>query len=824
MKIKLYDHNQKAYLSVINQLDSVGKTAVIHPTGSGKSYIAFKLAEDNPKDSMLWLSPSDYIFEIQLANLAKDAPDVKLNNISFMTYAKLMNADIDQIVYSNYSYIVLDEFHRCGAEGWGKGVIRLIETLSGAKILGLSATHIRYLDNQRNMAEELFDNNIASYITLGEAIATGIIKAPTYVRAMYSYDEEIEKYHKWIQETKSRGCKSKAVKYLEELKRSLGKANRLEELFSKYMDNPSGKYLVFCSNVRHLDEMISHVHEWFSVVNEDIDIYKVSFREPESRAIFSNYNSSCGPSLKLLFSVDMLNEGIHVVDVDGVILFRPTVSPIIYKQQIGRALSSSASKKPLIIDVVNNYEGLMSVASIQDEITEAAERYAREGREKKIIIDNFMIIDEASDSIKLFEILDSMLSSSWEMYYEEAKKYYEKNGNLDMAQKYKTDEGLSLGSWVYTQRRIHEGKAQGYLSEEKISMLEQIGMVWGIGIELRWNEKYELAKNYYEENGHLNMLVSHITKEGAHLGAWIAQQRKMKKAGKLSYEKIQKLEKIGMIWDVKLQTFEQFYMAASKYAEMHGTCNANLHYVTDDGIKLGIWISTQRVRYREGHLSEYEIAALERLSINWGQTLDDKWNVGIEHAREYYREYGDINIRKNVVMPDGFKLGKWIELQKRYYTQGILQKERIKDLEELQIVWKQRSHWNLMFDEAEKYYNSHGSLSMKRNYHTEAGLALGIWIGTQKTHKDKLSAEQIRKLNNIGMDWMSIPDRKWENNYKEVLEYYEENGDINKLPSWLYSKTGVNLASWIRTQRGQYRKGKLSADRVAKLEEMNIMW
>ena len=112
MKIKLYDHNQKAYLSVIDQLNSVGKTAVIHPTGSGKSYIAFKLAEDNPEDEMLWLSPSDYIFEIQLANLAKDAPDVKLNNISFMTYAKLMKADMDQIASSNYSYIVLDEFHR----------------------------------------------------------------------------------------------------------------------------------------------------------------------------------------------------------------------------------------------------------------------------------------------------------------------------------------------------------------------------------------------------------------------------------------------------------------------------------------------------------------------------------------------------------------------------------------------------------------------------------------------------------------------------------------------------------------------------------------
>ena len=822
--IRLYDHNYEAYIKVLELFRTYGKAAVIHPTGSGKSYIAFKLAEDNPTDNILWLGPSDYIFETQLANLSKDAPDIRIDNISFMTYAKLMTAEMDQIESLDYSYIVLDEFHRCGAESWGKGVNRLIKTLPEAKTLGLSATHIRYLDNQRNMAEELFDNHIASFITLGEAIATGIIKAPVYVRAMYSYDEEIEKYHKWIKETKSRGYKAKAMNYLEELKRTLEKANKLEDLFIKYMNNPSGKYLVFCSNVRHMEEMITHVYEWFSGVNRDIEVYKVSFQEPEAKVKFASYNSSQSSSLKLLFSVDMLNEGIHVVDVDGVILFRPTVSPIIYKQQIGRALSSSAGKKPLIIDVVNNYANLRSVASIQHEIKEAASRYTREGNQSQIVISQFEIIDEAKDSVELFDKLESILSSNWDIYYGEAKQYFEKNGNLEIPQRYKTEEGLSLGSWLYTQRRIHEGKAQGYLPNDKIELLEQIGMVWGRGLDHRWNVKYELAKQYYEENGNLNMLVSHVTKEGVHLGAWIAQQRKMKKTGKLSDDKIERLEKIGMIWDAKRYTFDQFYRAATEYAEGHGTCNANQHYITNDGIKLGGWICTQRVRYREGHLSEYEIEALEKLSINWGQTLEDKWFEGIGHAREYYQQYGDINVKRTLVMPDGYELGKWIELQKRYYTQGILQEERIKDLEVLGIEWKPKAYWDLMYEEAEKYYKRHGSLMMKRTFITESGIALGVWIGTQKTHKDKLNEVQISKLESIGMDWMSIPDRKWEDNYREVHAYFEENGDINRIPSWIYSKRGVNLSSWIRTQRGQHRKDKLAADRVARLEEMNIKW
>ena len=114
MKIKLYDHNQKAYDKAVELLDSVGKAAVIHPTGSGKSYIAFRLAEDNPGKRILWLAPSEYIFETQLGNLAKDAPGIHLGNIRFMTYAKLMNADMDVIAEAGYSYIILDEYDIIG--------------------------------------------------------------------------------------------------------------------------------------------------------------------------------------------------------------------------------------------------------------------------------------------------------------------------------------------------------------------------------------------------------------------------------------------------------------------------------------------------------------------------------------------------------------------------------------------------------------------------------------------------------------------------------------------------------------------------------------
>lgn len=78
-------------------------------------------------------------------------------------------------------------------------------------MLGLSATHIRYLDNQRDMADELFDGCIASKMTLGQAIGRGILPTSKYVVSLYSYREELERYR-------------------------------------RYMTDPHGKHLVFCAN------------------------------------------------------------------------------------------------------------------------------------------------------------------------------------------------------------------------------------------------------------------------------------------------------------------------------------------------------------------------------------------------------------------------------------------------------------------------------------------------------------------------------------------------------------------------------------------------
>ncbi|MGN0163563.1 MAG: Helicase associated domain protein [Candidatus Ornithomonoglobus sp.] len=524
MALKLFKHNLEAYNAAKAMLASYGKAAIIHPTGTGKSFIGFKLAEDNPNKHIIWLTPSEYIVKTQLENLKREGGAV-LDNITFITYAKLMLMSEEEIKALTPDMIICDELHRLGAEKWSEGFDRLCKAYPAVKILGLSATHIRYLDNQRDMAEELFEGNIASYMTLGEAIVRGILAPPKYVLSVYGYQEEFRKYEDRVDRIVNTGIRDKNRQELNRLRKALEMAEGLDKVFEKHMDNRAGKYIVFCSSRAHMDEMAEHAGEWFGKLDGDMHMYKVYSEDPMASQDFLDFKADDSNHLRLLFCIDMLNEGVHVNDIDGVILFRPTVSPIIYKQQIGRALSAGKKHSPIIFDVVNNFDNLYSISTIQDEINLAVSYYLNHGDANKIEVDSFEIIDETADCRRLFESLERSLSSTWEIYFQAAKAYFDEHGNLEVPKRYVTDSGLTLGMWLNTQRRVYAGKVPGNLTEAQIDRLNGIGMRWENAVELNWQNAYNHAKEYYETYGNLDVKAKYVCEDGFKLGQWIANMR-----------------------------------------------------------------------------------------------------------------------------------------------------------------------------------------------------------------------------------------------------------------------------------------------------------
>ena len=694
MKINLFSHNQTAYDAALAMLEKTGKAAVVHPTGTGKSFMAFKLCEKHLEKRVCWLSPSEYIFKTQQENLLACGADIP-QNITFYTYAKLVLLSENELAEIRPDYIILDEFHRCGAEIWGQGVARLLEMYKDIPVLGLSATNIRYLDNQRDMADELFDGNIASEMTLGEAIVRGILNPPTYVTSIYAYQKDYDKLKNRVSKAKSQAVRDKATKILEKLHQALENAEGLDEIFEKHIKDTTGKYLVFCANLAHMKKMKANVKKWFGNIDKTPHIYTAYADDPETEQAFKNFKQDASDHLKLLFCIDMLNEGIHVEDVSGVILFRPTVSPIVYKQQIGRALSASKTKEPIIFDIVNNIENLYSIGTVKKEMQDAVAYYRDRGEETTILNERFHLIDEVRNAKELFDELNETLTASWELMYEKAKQYYKANGHLNVPRRYKTKEGHSLGNWIFTQRKVYSGTQYGNLNENRIKKLEAIGMVWDNVRDLSWQRYFQEAEAYAREHNNLNIKATYITKRGIKLGSWLSNLRTYRKnniqQNYLTKERIEALDKLGMVWDVPDYLWEQNYAACVEYHRTHGDLDIPNDYVSKDGLKIGAWVRRQR-SLRQGkavgtELTKDKIQRLDAIGMVWEFKYDRAWQRAYEEAKAYFEMYGNLEVSSAYMSDSGFRLGRWIAIQREKGKTG-LSIERRQLLDAIGMNWQ----------------------------------------------------------------------------------------------------------------------------------------
>ncbi len=730
--LRLFEHNEKAYHAAVRMMEQYGKAAIVHPTGTGKSYIAFKLIEDNPEKVVIWLSPSEYIFKTQLESLKRNDPDFPLANVHFYTYAKLMcctQAQLDEIAAQKPAYIILDEFHRAGAECWGESTVALLKLCPDAKLLGLTATNIRYLDNNRDMAEELFDSRVASNMTLGEAVVRGILPAPKYVTTVYQYQKALAKYQARVDNLRAPGIQDANQKYLDALRRALEQADGLDKVFAHHITNKSGKYIVFCANKEHMDEMVSHVPEWFAGVNPDVVVYEAYSDDPNTDKAFADFKTDTSNRLKLLFCIDMLNEGVHVEGISGVILFRPTISPIIYKQQIGRALTAGDTAAPLILDVVNNFEGLTSISGLQSEMQEAVHRLYANGEGDKIVTERFEVIEQVHDCRILFEQLQASLSSGWEHYFSEASIYYAEHGNLNVPKLYTTPGGLSLGVWLVTQRRVREGQIQGNLTEQQIARLDSIGMVWGNRKEIAWQHGFEVAKKYHDTYGNLMVPGKYTDPDGYPLGQWIIKTRQQKLNGRLKGERIAQLDEIGMVWNIFDAKWEKAYALAAAYYEENGNLNIPRSYVTAAGERLGQWVASQQWAYPKGKLTDEQVERLNRIGMYWGNRNDRQWNEGYQEAKRYFDAHGDLNVPAEYVSPGGYNLGNWVKRQ-RYTRQNpekscaVLTEERIAKLDAIGMRWEKSDSRPRRLELAQESKRKSEKLNASANHKTGEDIGL----------------------------------------------------------------------------------------------------
>lgn len=828
----LFEHNRRAYTAAISMMEQTGKAAVVHPTGTGKSFIAFQLCADHPDQKICWLSPSAYIFETQKEKWCL-AGGILFQNIYFLTYARLMRMKEEEFIGKDFDYLVLDEFHRLGATQWGTGVERFRKLYPDVKILGLSATNIRYLDNQRDMAWELFGGNIASELTLGAAIVQGILPAPKYVLSVYSYQQELKKYEARVHQTRNRALREKAEKELEALRRALDRADGLPEIFARHMNftkhmaskeenfsknmlsgeekKPKNKYIVFCANYEHLLKMRELALEWFASVDPVPHIYTAYSDDPMTAEKFKAFQNDRSDHLQLLYCIDMLNEGIHIDGLSGVILLRPTVSPTIYKQQIGRALAAGGKNVPVIFDIVMNIENLLSVGAIEEEVRESMLFFQSHDKTNEIV-NKFRIIDEVKDCRTLFLQLNETLTTSWNTMYTMAKKYYESYGNLEIPAKY-TMDGYSLGAWISTQRKVYLGKTAGCLSREQVERLAKIGMRWQGTQEAAWEKNFAKAEKYFKKYGNLEVPADFTTEDGCKLGRWVRRQRDRYKKIALASEnktedlqraseedkgfhtkRIERLTRIGMVWKEE-DPWEKKFTLAKRYYEEHGNLRMATDYVVE-GVWLSYWLREQRTR----------------LARDMESNAEDK-----DIFKDLEEE--EVQCREKDIWGENSARGELHPLSEE-------QKQKLASIGIQAGVSQAELSWKEQYDKAEEFYRKNGNLSIPKRYVAGNGKNLGIWLQHQREGRRKgmLANWQVRLLDGIGMIWES--GDPWEQGFSHAIEYFRENGDLN-VPNQYSCVDGYRLGKWISNQRflyGSSRGKEPGEERIQRLNAIGMIW
>lgn len=842
MGVELFKHNAIAYDKVTKMFETENRACVVHPTGCGKSFISLKWLEENRDKRAIFLAPTVSILRqitkhIESCGMSmKDFPFLKR-----YTYSKLSRMTDEEISKLDVDMIVLDEFHRCGASEWSRGIANLINNNNSAKVLGFSATPIRYLDEHRNMAEELFHGNVASEITLEEAMVNGILPIPTYINAVYSFKDDIEHMQERIDKEKRETERLQAQQYLDDAKKILERADGLPEIFQKHIKNKAGKYIVFCRDKEHMQRMMEESKAWFQNVNEQIDTYSMASFIPKSEnlKVFEEFYHSDNEHLKLLFSIDMLNEGIHVPNIDGVIMLRPTESPIIFKQQLGRALSVGHNSNPIVFDIVNNVQSCEMVSHFYRELRERAlVKFTQTGRkEDEAKIDAFKISDTVRQIQDIFSKIDNCLSLSWDDYYELAAQYYKEHGNLLVPVNYSKNE-MNLGYWIIDQRKTMKG--QGHrrdLTEKQIEKLDAIGMVWDKFKE-QWDETYAIAKAYYEENGSLDGLRD-IKIDGKNIYQWLGDQKKNYNKGILSQERIEKLEQIGINWNItekRRLDWEKMYKLAKEYYNQTGTL------VSIENEELRNWIQVQRQAYNgKGtyiQLSKEKIEKLEQIGMVWNVN-ESNYTKMYEFAKEYYEEHGNL-LLPHQYMINGKDLSSWIKEKRKSYKKGTLSEEQIEQLEAIGMIWDVRQYqWENMYQQAQEYYNEHGNLSITPKVNKK----LYQWLKIQRKlymEDGKLTEQQKELLSIIEIDQEAkkdidikpkvkikqSPSRNdiWECMYEQAQEYFEQHGNLLVPRIEEYKQ----LSSWIKTQRRKYKtnneKSNLSKEQIERLEAIGMVW
>ena len=270
--------------------------------------------------------------------------------------------------------------------------------------------------------------------------------------------------------------------------------------------------------------------------------------------------------------------------------------------------------------------------------------------------------------------------------------------------------------------------------------------------------------------------------------------------------------------------WDRAYQELVAYKGEHGHMLIPASYRTLAGFGLGRWVCWQRRAKKLNLLTCQQIDRLDTLGFAW-DVRKFAWTMNFQRLTAYAEKHGHVLVPRTYVAPDGFKLGIWINSQRKAKSKGRLSRKQIAKLDEYGFVWDAILFaWDSALIRLQEYKKRHGHVMVPQSYQTPDGFKLGIWVSNQRSRKSRgnLSREQIAKLNEYGFVWGAILFA-WDSALIHLQEFKKQHGHV-VVPKNYQTPDGFKLGIWVSGQRSRKSRGKLSIEQIAKLNEYGFVW
>lgn len=840
MSMTLNPVNEAAFQKAVQSLETLNRAAVFHPTGTGKSCIAWKVVEAHPQTTFFWLVAGAQRLALRQAELTRYNGGTLPGNVRFCDCEKLAAATPEQWVRlgeQKPGCIVLDCYHELSAVCWAQSVQKLLRMCPQAKVLGLGVPNGAPVCAA---AQELFADCIVSHMTVAEAMAAGTMPVPSaYAALLWPQEEELATLRARIKNLcMPKGDTSLRVQY-EELSWSLRQVENLTVLLPRLLSDTSGHYLVLFESAAYQEKLGTELEQLLRTVDPAVRFYAADHACFADSAAVETFLSDTAPGPKVLLCVNAPGVQQPLEGLAGVILVRQSSLMSTFKQMLCRALVAAGSRSVPVFDLVAQFEGLGNGRTLQRDCTEAMTRAGSK-------TPGFRQERPMQQTYRLYGKLRREMEARWEVLCQAAADAAAKEGTLELPRSYTIHSGVPVGKWLELQRQVQAGQRPGRLTAEQAAKLEKLGIRWNHRLEAAWEKGFASAQKYRTEHGDLLVPVRYRDKNDFALGEWIVYNRQRYLGGNLTQNRIERLEAIGMVWSTSNDLWEQNYAAATQYYLEHGDLEVPIKYETPSGFGLGVWLGAQRAAHKAGELPQEQVERLDALGMDWTNRNDRKWMSLYDVAAAYYHEYGNLNVPSEYVTPDGVLLGKWVARQRYAYlnpdrSSARVTPERKALLDKLGMVWEKYDPWQERYDLALAYKTEHGDLEIPSVYKTEDGVWLGSWVSRQRqalnSGSSALSSER-RKLLRIlfkgerrpsdpAADHGTVREANWERNFRSAARYARKYKHL-LVPASYVDSDGVRLGVWISNLRAA-RKNRpdsyqVTPAHIKKLNSIGMVW